>query len=76
MTCDELADQLADYVAGRLMVEALEVFRGHLTRCPDCMLVVEQYEVMIRITRALPKCEPLPPALEARLRTAVGLDAR
>lgn len=76
MTCQELADHLGDYVSGELTVEVRERFRLHLTGCGSCVVVVEQYELTIRISKALPKADPLPPALEARLRAAVGAAER
>lgn len=73
MTCVELADLLADYVSGELTVEVRERVTVHLCSCRRCVVVVEEYQITIRVTRALPKCEPLPAGLEARLRQAVGL---
>jgi len=49
MTCRELSDFLADYVAGELPVEVSGEFNGHLTRCPECHLFVEQYRVTIHL---------------------------
>ena len=72
MTCQELADHLADYVSGELTVDVRELFRLHLNGCRPCVVVVELYELTIRITKALPKADPLPPALEARLRAAIS----
>jgi hypothetical protein len=72
VTCDELADLLPDYVAGTLTVAVLDVFRLHLCECCGCVVLVEQYTFTIKVSRALPKAEPLPAALEARLRAAVA----
>ena len=49
MTCRELSDFLSDYVAGELPVEVSAEFNGHLTRCPECHLFVQQYRVTIHL---------------------------
>ncbi len=49
MTCRELSDFLADYVAGELPGEVSAAFNGHLARCPECHLFVEQYRVTIHV---------------------------
>jgi anti-sigma factor RsiW len=49
MTCRELSDFLADYVAGELPVEVSVEFNGHLQRCPECHVFLEQYKVTIHL---------------------------
>jgi hypothetical protein len=49
MTCRELAEFLADYVSGDLPGEVSREFDGHLKRCPDCHLFVEQYRVTVHL---------------------------
>lgn len=74
MTCDELKALLAEYVGegGEFVVEHRETVTVHVKGCPKCEVYVDTYSHTIRIAKALPKCGPLPPALEARLRTALA----
>jgi anti-sigma factor RsiW len=70
MTCRELSDFLSDYVAGELPAEVSAEFNGHLVRCPECHLFVEQYRVTIHLC-----CEAyddtVPPSLPEDLVTAI-----
>lgn len=74
MTCTELMDALADYVSEELVVEVRETFRLHIDGCPKCGPYVATFTHTIKVSRALPKCGPLPPALEARLRKALAAE--
>jgi len=71
LTCDELRELLYDHHAGELVVERQESFRRHLDGCQNCTNYVDSYTYTVRITRQLPKCRPLPPAVEAKLRAAL-----
>ncbi len=74
LTCDELVDLLVDYLDGALTTEQTEAIRTHICGCGSCGNYVMSYQLTIRITRTLPKCEaPLPADCEARLRTRLGL---
>jgi anti-sigma factor RsiW len=70
MTCRELSDFLADYVAGELPGEVSTEFTGHLARCPECHLFVQQYRVTIHLC-----CEAyddtIPPSLPEDLVHAI-----
>ena len=72
MTCEELVDLLLDFVGGEVTPEQRAVIEQHLCGCPPCGRHVEEYSLTIRVTRLLPKSDPLPPALEARLRAALA----
>lgn len=74
MTCDELKALLADYVGegGALVVEHHETVTVHVRGCKNCDAYVATYSHTVRVVKALPKCGPLPPAFEARLRTALA----
>ena len=72
MVCREVVEVLIDYVDGDMTVEHRALFERHLCGCLQCFAYLETYRATIRLTRALPKCEPLPPALEARLRAMLG----
>jgi anti-sigma factor RsiW len=71
MTCAELMDALVDYLGEELVVERKETFEVHLRGCAKCESYVATYTHTVKITRALPKCGALPPAVEARLRKAL-----
>jgi len=71
MTCEELAALLGDYHDGDLAVEIRETFDLHVTGCPHCVVSVENYHLTVRVTRALPKCDPLSEKFEGRLRAAL-----
>ena len=72
MTCEELVGLLLDFVGGDLSPEQRAAIEQHLCGCPPCVRHTEEYRLTIRVTRLLPKADPLPPALEARLRAALA----
>jgi len=71
MTCDELLALLVDFLGGELVAEHRETVEVHIRGCANCAVYVASYTHTVRIARALPKCVPLPPAFEARLRKLV-----
>jgi hypothetical protein len=71
VTCEEFLNLLSDYVGGELVVESRQTAEVHVTGCQRCGVIVHSYAHTIRVARALPKCGPLPPAVEARLRAAI-----
>jgi hypothetical protein len=71
MTCDELMAALVDYLGQELVVERRETFEVHVRGCPKCESYVTTYTHTVKVTRALPKCGALPPAVEARLRKVI-----
>jgi anti-sigma factor RsiW len=52
MTCRELTDFLADYVAGELPADELAIFERHLEACPNCDEYMRQYRLTIAAGRA------------------------
>ncbi len=70
MTCRELVEQLLDYVSNELPPECCERIRDHLGKCPPCVVLLETYQITIRLSRRLPRA-PLPTGLQERLRTAL-----
>jgi anti-sigma factor RsiW len=52
MTCRQCADFLADYVAGELAADELEIFERHLRACPNCEEYMRQYRTTIAAGRA------------------------
>jgi anti-sigma factor RsiW len=71
MNCNELMAQLVDFLGGELVVEHRETLEVHIRGCPKCEAYVATYTHTVRVVRALPKCGPLPPAFEARLRNTL-----
>jgi len=71
MTCADLIAALVDYLGEEMVVEVRETFRLHVDGCAKCGAYVATYTHTIKVSRLLPKCGPLPPALEARLRKAL-----
>ena len=52
MTCRELVEFLADYLAGQLAPEVRRVFEIHLGDCPECATYLRGYADAIRLARA------------------------
>lgn len=73
LTCAEFRELMGDHAGGELLVEVRDVFEVHRTGCPDCGFYLESYTHTVKVTRLLPRCGPLPPAVEARLRAAIGM---
>ena len=71
MTCEELLNCLCDYVGGELIVEHRETVEVHIAGCERCGVIVHSYTHTVRVARAMPKCGPLPPDVEARLRSVI-----
>ena len=71
MTCQELLDILHDYLDGDLVVEKRETVEVHISGCKDCTVRIETYRHTVRLAKALPRCDKLPPAVEERLRKAL-----
>jgi anti-sigma factor RsiW len=68
MTCKQLVERLMEYVGDELTPEDRQQLESHLCNCRPCIALVESYSITIRMTRKLPRCAPLPPTLEAKLR--------
>ncbi|MBA4190407.1 MAG: hypothetical protein C0467_20660 [Planctomycetaceae bacterium] len=71
MTCQELLDLLHDYVGNELVIESRTTVEVHISGCLQCGTLVHAYTHTVRVARALPKCNPLPAAFEARLRAMI-----
>ncbi len=52
MTCRELVEFLADYLAGDLPAEVRRVFETHLGECPECVTYLRSYADTVRLARA------------------------
>jgi anti-sigma factor RsiW len=51
MTCRELTEFIADYVAGALSDEVRGAFEYHLGRCPNCVNYLTSYQSTIALGR-------------------------
>ncbi|HVM98239.1 MAG TPA: zf-HC2 domain-containing protein [Candidatus Acidoferrales bacterium] len=49
MTCREVVEFLAEYLAGELPPEQHKAFREHLGGCTDCVTYLKGYEDAIRL---------------------------
>jgi hypothetical protein len=70
VTCDELIDNLMDYLDGVLVEEHQVLAKTHLDGCQNCTFYIESYSHTVKIARKLPRCG-LPPDVEKRLRAAL-----
>ena len=52
MTCRELIEFLADYLAGDLPAEVRRVFEAHLGECPECVTYLRGYADTVQLARA------------------------
>jgi hypothetical protein len=68
MTCEEFRELMGDHLGDELVMEIREEFETHRTGCTSCGVFLETYTYTVKITRTLPRCSALPPAVEARLR--------
>lgn len=77
MTCREMTEFLAGYLAEELDAAMREDFESHLQKCPNCRVYLEQYRAVILATRsccgAEGRADPPPPMPEDLVR--VILDA-
>lgn len=74
LTCEEFVELMLDFVGGELPDEQVEAIKSHLCGCKGCEDRHVEYQFTILMTRTLAKCDPLPPAFEARLRAALAAD--
>jgi len=76
MTCEELVQLIGDYIDGQLEAEIHATLELHVTTCSNCGGHIDTYRLTLRVCRALPKCDPLPAAVEARLRAVLAEQLR
>jgi anti-sigma factor RsiW len=77
MTCRELVDFLADYLAGELAPEVRRVFEAHLADCPECATYLRGYAEAIRLARACAEADDaVPSGVPERLLRAIAAARR
>ena len=62
MTCRELVEFLADYMAGELPAKVRRVFEAHLADCPECVTYLRSYADTVRLARACAETDDAVPA--------------
>ncbi|MCC7007697.1 MAG: zf-HC2 domain-containing protein [Acidobacteria bacterium] len=74
MTCREMTEFLADYVAGELPDGQLRTFESHIAACVDCGVFLAQYRTTIRagiIAFQETNTTPIPEPLVAAILSAI-----
>jgi hypothetical protein len=73
VTCQELLENLAAYLARELDADVLVLLERHVGECKTCGGVVETYRLTLLVVRALPDhCDPLPTGVADRLKAALA----
>ena len=71
VTCRELTDFLADYLAGELGPDERSVFEGHLAECPDCVAYLRSYAETMRLAKDAYEDDPVPAGVPEQLIRAI-----
>jgi anti-sigma factor RsiW len=58
LTCRELVEFLADYVAGDLAADGRAVFEAHLVDCAECLAYLRSYRSAVRAARDIGQVHP------------------
>ena len=75
MDCNEVLEQLADYLDDDAREELCRAIEAHLNRCRDCRLEVDTVRktiVLYQVDREI----PLPPKVHAGLEAALAKEYR
>jgi anti-sigma factor RsiW len=59
ITCRELIDFIADYIADELDHESRSEFERHLHRCPSCLYYLDSYRRTMTLTRELAEADQI-----------------
>jgi predicted anti-sigma-YlaC factor YlaD len=71
LTCRELTEFVADYLAGELASERRALFEEHLVECPECHAYLRSYAGTLRLAKHAYGAEPAPGAVPERLVQAI-----
>lgn len=73
MTCRELAEFIADYLAGEIPADTRQHFEHHLSRCPNCVNYLAGYKTTVELGRRAFEDEDadLPPEVPEELVRAI-----
>ena len=72
-SCEEMLDQLSDYVDGELGQALCAQLEAHLAECPDCRVMVDTLRRTIILYRTQAPAD-LPEDVEARLYQVLNLE--
>ena len=64
--CDDLIQNLSDYIDGELEPELCKELEDHLKDCRNCRLMVDSLKMTVKLCKD-GRCEELPPALNKKL---------
>ena len=64
--CDDLIQNLSDYIDGELEPELCSELEKHLAGCKNCRLMVDSLKMTVKLCKD-GRCEDLPPGLNAKL---------
>jgi Putative zinc-finger len=65
--CRQMAELLADYLAGTLPRRTVELLEWHIDGCAPCVAFLNTYRGTIRATRTVLREVEIPPELKKRL---------
>lgn len=76
ITCQELIEFLAEYLAGTLPAPQREIFEQHLRLCPPCVDYLKMYRAAIQLGKQACAADPISrPPMPEDLKKAI-LEAR
>ena len=64
--CDELIQNLSDYIDGELDAGLCKELEEHLKGCNNCRLMVDSLRMTVKLCKD-GRCEDLPPELNSKL---------
>ena len=64
--CDDLIQNLSDYIDGELEPELCKELEKHLKGCRNCRLMVDSMKMTVKLCKD-GRCVDLPPELDKRL---------
>jgi hypothetical protein len=65
--CRQIAELLADYLAGALPRRTAELLEWHIDGCAPCVAFLNTYRGTVRVTRTALREVEIPPELKKRL---------
>jgi anti-sigma factor RsiW len=57
-TCREVIESLIEYLADDLPCDKRRVFEAHMADCPECVIYLNTYQEVVKLTRACCCVEP------------------
>ena len=70
LTCDQLLDELSEYLDEDVEGGLRKELEAHVTQCPNCWVMVDTTKKTVSIYKGL-EPEPLPDHLKSRLMGAI-----